>query len=236
MNCPQGHPNPAGAKFCSECGLRLTPEAVPSAPPVQQSGGVNVAAGQLEVGGDVVGKDKIEGQTVLVAKDGGQIVIGRQPAPSTPKALSLPAALRHYLDNLINTHCRLQLQAIRTDQPVSVELEKVYVSLTMKQRPGARETPSGGAGQALRFAQGERSEPSEEALRAGHDLSVAAALKRDRRLVITGDPGSGKTTLLAYLALTYARTLRDGVSLVQERLALEEAGHLPILLPLRDFG
>ena len=36
--------------------------------------------------------------------------------------------------------------------------------------------------------------------------------------------------------LTYARTLRDGANNVQERLRLDERTHLPILLPLRDFG
>ena len=67
-------------------------------------------------------------------------------------------------------------------------------------------------------------------------LNLARALQSHRRLVIIGDPGCGKTTLLAYLALTYARALRDGQDWVGERLGLAEAGFLPVLLPLRDLG
>ena len=64
---------------------------------------------------------------------------------------------------------------------------------------------------------------------------LAELLKPGDILCLTGDLGSGKTMLLAYLALTYARALRDGTDTVRERLKLAEQGHLPILLPLRDF-
>ncbi len=177
---------------------------------VNQSGAVNLAsAGDTTVGGDVVGGDKITNITV-------------QQTPPSPKALSLPEALRHYLDNLIAAHQHLRLQAIRTDQPLGVSLEQVYISLTA-------------------IDQRRRDEKAEERPdELGHvdprTLSIPAALARYHRLVIIGDPGSGKTTLLAYLALTFARTLRDGVTSVQERLNLKESGYLPILLPLRDFG
>lgn len=133
------------------------------------------------------------------------------------KPLPLPEALQHYLDNLIATHQHLRLQGIRAgSQPLSVSLEKVYVSLTTmdKRAGGSRGEIHGDAGY----------------------LTIGAALQSYPRIVIIGDPGSGKTTLLSYLALTYARTLRDHIDLVKDRLGLSETENLPILLPLRDLG
>ena len=183
----------------------------------------------------------IAGQTAVgVGGDvHGNITITQVTPPSGPSPLPLPAALQRYLDNLINTHQHLRLQAIRTDQPLSVKLEKVYVSLTAVDKrggpsgvgaglaPAQRGQPQGGQPQGLPL----RDEPG-----GYYELSIPAALNRYQRLVIIGDPGSGKTTLLAYLALTYARTKHYDEDLVEKRLKLNEAGRLPILLPLRDFG
>ena len=48
------------------------------------------------------------------------------------KSLPFPEALRWYLANIIATHQHLRLQGIRAgSQPLSVALEKVYVSLTV---------------------------------------------------------------------------------------------------------
>ncbi|MBI5053492.1 MAG: putative DNA binding domain-containing protein, partial [Chloroflexi bacterium] len=127
---------------------------------------------------------------------------------ASSNTLPYPEALQKYLDYLIIAHQRLRWQGIRAgSQPLSIDLEKVYVSLTAMEKGGQ-----------------------------GGLLTIPEALKRHKRLVIIGDPGSGKTTLLAYLALTYARTLRDGADAVQTRLQLNETQHLPILLPLRDLG
>lgn len=173
----------------------------------------------------MIGRDKIDGENVTVVHG------NFYQAPPGPKTLPLPEALRRYLDNLIDTHQHLRLQGIRAGgQPLSVDLEKVYVSLTAVEKSSLA-SPSGQA------ARGEEDKGKTEFTRAGFQpLTIGEALKRYRRLVIIGDPGSGKTTLLAYLALTYARSRRDGANTVWERLQLEEKNHLPILLQLRDFG
>jgi formylglycine-generating enzyme required for sulfatase activity len=154
------------------------------------------------------------------------------------RSLSFPDALEQYLKYIIATHQALRLQGIRAgSQPLSVALEKVYVSLTaMDKRTGI-------------------SEPSTRD--NGGVLTISAALQKYRRLVIIGDPGSGKTTLLAYLALTYARSfLGEGVKtqietqnkdgtpnvvssfkpLLAYRLSVDDSNYLPIILPLRDIG
>lgn len=137
------------------------------------------------------------------------------------KSLPFPEALAKYLTNIIANHQSLRLQGIRAgSQPLSVALEKVYVSLSaMDKHTGGNAPKREGAFE-----------------RDGGYLSIAAALQRYPRLVIIGNPGCGKTTLISYLSLTYARTMADDKDWVKERLGLEEPNHLPILLPLRDFA
>jgi formylglycine-generating enzyme required for sulfatase activity len=189
------------------------------------------STGNIDVGGDMVGRDKVTTQTStgdIVQSGGVKNVYQSLPGP---KALPLPEALRRYLDNLIATHQHLRLQGIRAGgQPLSVDLEKVYVSLTAVEKRSL-------ASHSGKAAEDEEDKGEAEFAQAGFQpLTIGQVLDRYSRLVIIGDPGSGKTTLLAYLALTYARALRDGLETVKERLKLEEQNHLPILLPLRDFG
>lgn len=143
------------------------------------------------------------------------------------EALPIDEATRKYLDYLISHHQYLRLQGIRAgSHPLSVALEKVYVSLSILDQ-----------GHATAGQPGKRRSPDAEDFHAeAGDSSVASVMQRYRRLVIIGDPGSGKTTLLAYLTLTYARDYREASGTVRKRLGLDEAGHLPIQLPLRDLG
>jgi len=197
--------NQPEANFCYKCGTRLQAAPAPPAPTTasQTSGDKNIT---------------VQGNENNVVQYITQVF--QTPGPQT---LPQEEALRRYLGYLIDTHQHLRLQGIQAgSQPVSVDLEKVYVSLTIATRGGAHDH-----------------KPQREldlAREGGGPLTLAKALQAYRRLVIIGDPGSGKTTLLAYLALTYARTLRDGEDKVQERLQLSESTHLPILLPLRDLG
>ena len=83
--------------------------------------------------------------------------------------------------------------------------------------------------------------------------SMGVILKNNKKIVIMGDPGAGKTTMLQYLALTFARAMRnqsfdsDASDITEEQAAINSARHairtdfgfskypLPILVFLNRF-
>lgn len=137
-----------------------------------------------------------------------------------------------------NQHRYLAITGLRTRQPVDVELEKVFVKLSVDPRPLAREAVSGEQ-LTKGMVDGERL-PAEFARSTRHarpddaPVPVGEALQRisdsgARGLVVLGGPGTGKTTMMKWLALTYAQN-RQG-----ERLD-DKKERLPIYLALRDVA
>ena len=179
-------------------------------------------------GGDYVARDKKVSagkQGAAIGGNVGNVLIADTISfhePPKQNSLPYPEARKQYLSHLIAAHQHLRLQGISAgSQPLSVSLEKVYVSLTAKDQRSDRD------------ARGDhKSDLQDEAMRGGA-LTIASAMKDYRRLVVIGDPGCGKTTLLSFLALTYARQAKN---LMTERLGLDEHDFLPVLLPLRDLG
>ena len=158
-----------------------------------------------------------------------------------------------YLRRVVEAHRTLQLFGIRADTPVEVDLEEIYVSLTLsiprehlRWREGLRQhatdvewmdeeesatdpmaplCPEAGSIEAP-LPSALKRRPLETLLSAG--VSIPKTLQQTKRLVILGAPGSGKTTLLRYLALTYANRK------AKERLELNE-DLLPVFVRLRDL-
>ncbi len=186
----------------------------------------------VAVGGDV-------GGSVVVAGEGSQIFMGQQLA-KTP-AIDSESALGRYLQHVIETNRRLQLQGIRSaGQLVSIELEQVYITLTATERRSVateeawlEEVAGLAPGESERLTRRNAGQKQETMTQV--KVKVEEAIAAHPRLVVLGDPGCGKTTLLSYLALTYARDLHSEAGLLKQRLALAQQ-RLPILLPLRDFA
>ena len=154
---------------------------------------------------------------------------------SLGRRLSAAKFEQRYLEWLCEEQHFLKVRGIRTRSPVAVELEKVYVSLTLS-RP-SRERPEAKTGVEVmlekEWPEGMRPEPGRRPdMRAEEPerLSIGEVLQRcPERLVILGGPGTGKTTLLSYLILKFAREQ------AKEKLELDEK-RLPILIPLRELS
>ncbi|RLC91463.1 MAG: hypothetical protein DRI77_13785, partial [Chloroflexi bacterium] len=165
---------------------------------------------------------------------------GQPPAKKAP--VDPRRALHAYLTHVIDSTQHLRLQGIRSaGELVSIDLEEVYITLDAVQKRTVK--PDEMDAELARLGARVPGDKSwrQDMLRQREVevvLSVNEALADHPRLVILGAPGSGKTTFLNYLALTYARDLRDRPGLVGERLGLagKTERRLPILLPLRDFA
>jgi formylglycine-generating enzyme required for sulfatase activity len=191
---------------------------------------------QIVVQEGVVGS--IGGRDVTVV----QYIYQDGKPPARPRMVDPRRAQHAYLTHVIDGTQHLRLQGIRSaGELVSIDLEEVYITLDAVQKRAVE--PDELESELARIAglvPGDKAWHA-EALREREVevvLSVNQALADHPRLVVLGAPGSGKTTFLHYLALTYARDLRDRPGLVAERLGLEdkEERRLPVLLPLRDFA
>ena len=224
--------------------LSTREQAAPSI--ITQSGGVEVTSEHVAIGGDVVGRDKVESTTITNTGVGGHVIInengtiiiespGELPVPMT--AVKRESALGRYLQHVISRNRYLQLQGIRSGgKLVSIELDQIYVTLrATRERTVSTEDEWLQAEAALAPGEIQRTHAGRLGLETVV-VSVNEALAARERLVALGDPGSGKTTLLRYLALLYARDVAEQTTLVRDKLGLSEARRWPILLPLRQIG
>jgi len=143
-----------------------------------------------------------------------------------------------YRDWLVEKYKFLQVRGIKTNAPVAIELEKIFISLKTK-KPAER----------IRFSEIESKIEEEDIDRLPEikELGRAEFLRRrieeretertyelkdlfnlpQKRFIIIGAPGSGKTTLLNYLALKFARKSEKGLFGIENEF-------LPIFINLRD--
>ncbi len=144
-----------------------------------------------------------------------------QPAAG---ADDLKDEIRLYCQKADALHATLPVAGFATQLKVPIDIEDIYVPLrAMADLRGIAQEPFADAGQAEK-----RLLASNVAL----EISLAVAFRqseerRQRGVVILGDPGSGKTTQLKRLLLW---CLRNG----PETIGLP-AGLLPVFLPLRDL-
>lgn len=181
------------------------------------------------------GATVIQNSTVIVAADGARVVIGEEPVEM--KASLRKTALGRYLEHIIAHNRYLQLQGIRSGgKLVNIELEQIYITLRTTQQRSIQAEEEWLAEES-HLAPGEmRKNMGWQATPETVNVKVEQALAAHNHIVVLGDPGSGKTTLLRYLALLYGRDLAEGTKIIHKKLKLDESGHLPVLLPLRQMG
>lgn len=116
------------AKFCLECATSLREAPAPQSSAQVQNGALARGNDNLVVGQDGVGVGGNVGGHVIVVKEGGQVVIGKQPVTMT--AVDRQRALGRYLEHVIAHNRYLQLQGIGSGgKLVNVELEHIYITL-----------------------------------------------------------------------------------------------------------
>jgi formylglycine-generating enzyme required for sulfatase activity/energy-coupling factor transporter ATP-binding protein EcfA2 len=236
MQCQKcGHEWPDSFRFCPECGAGVVAQVDGQSAAATDRGAAQIGQDNVAFTGDIQGDVALAGQgaTMVFAEQGATVVIGEAPVAMT--AVDRESALGRYLQHVISRNRYLQLQGIRSGgRLVHIELDHIYVTLRATRQRLVEAEEAWLAHEAAR-APGETPSPDRAATETV-TVSVDEALAAHGRLAVLGDPGSGKTTLLRYLALLYARDLAEGTTLVQDKLELPEAGHLPILLPLRQIG
>lgn len=199
-----------------------------------------IGAGAIAQGDGAVaageGATVIQESIIVNAEKGARVVIGTEPVKMSSKMRA--TALGRYMEHIIAHNRYLQLQGIRSGgKLVNIELEHIYITLrTTQQRTVQAE--ENWLHEEADMAPGEmgRMQMERSALCETVSVTVDQALADHKHMVILGDPGSGKTTLLRYLALLYGRDLAESTKSVSEKLKLNEAGYLPVLLHLRQFG
>jgi HEAT repeat protein len=144
----------------------------------------------------------------------------------------------YYRDWLINKYRFLNVRGIKTNAPVAIELEKVFISLRSRRSSHSAAFPGRTSqrefeinldtsyiGDQIRDEFGRKFEGEYEKQKI-YELKDLFSL-RQKRFIIIGAPGSGKTTLLNYLALKFARKAVAELFVIDNEI-------LPIFINLRD--
>ena len=157
---------------------------------------------------------------------------------SIKKLLATKKFEHRYREWLINKYRFLNVRGIKPSAPVTIELEKIFISLRTRKTP-----------ERTRFSEiqhimiegeivkitGVEGFNREEFLKwtiEERETEKTYELKDlfntpQKRFIIIGAPGSGKTTLLNYLALKFARKSGKGLFGIENEI-------LPICINLRD--
>ena len=199
---------------------------------VMQSGGVDVKAADVNVTGDVVGRDKVVAYYTIYHS---------APGPRALSAEDFARILDEYLAWVRRAYDRARLYGLESlptmkDRPIRT-LADVFVPVTLRRfRPPRRDEVE----QLAREFKGELARAQaylklvEQGQGEGDDILLENLLTSNDRLAIIGSAGCGKSTLLAYLAASLAAAVQGNHPLPFS-LPREVKPPIPLLIPLRYY-
>ena len=142
----------------------------------------------------------------------GKVAIFKTHPPIDP-------LLYPYLERLISENSYLKVSGVmQVQRQVDLFLDQIYVSLQAEQRQQITRSATSFQEQILETSFRENLSDDFDEFEADKNFSsttvterldLAEVVKRHQYSVILGDPGAGKTTLLRYLALHFAKALRE---------------------------
>ncbi len=183
------------------------------------SGGGAVFQQGVEIGGDLVNRDK----TIFGDEVRGDKYVHNYPPPLDPIAKAATEARERYLRRLHDRCNLLPLASLGGDESASdqVTLAQVYISLNTQTAKPQGDEPKAQSTRE-RFGRDDDEQPL-----TAYDVAQLAP-----RLVLLGDPGGGKST---FVRLLCTRLINHLLGRTEPPLAAWEQGLLPIYTELREL-
>jgi HEAT repeats/NACHT domain len=188
-------------------------------------------------------REQLKALDLAAIREGLRVVAGVQPAYDRQR----------YAARMREKYREVELSAVERpgDEPNRLLLVQVFLPQDVREDPPKAELPR----DLLRWLEGKRDkegrevpEPEQEHVRRELERAREIYDRQPRqpvldmlgrpdcaRVVLLGDPGAGKSALTRFLLLTLLEPIADGPSTGSPAWAAPLAGHLPLLVEIKDF-
>lgn len=151
-----------------------------------------------------------------------------------------PVTLATYLDFIIQRNTYLDPRGVmQTRRSISLPLEEIFVTLKAERevRRERFDLPTLLSGDTLETLEDSYERAFFDRSPRVETVDLAKAVREQSRVVFIGDPGAGKTTLMRFIALQFAKAMRDGQNVVTDKDGNDYGQtRLPIFVRVADYA